>query len=78
MDYVIKEYPQRFFIMIRKLIAARYMVDITLMTAKSSKKSCQKKRFFHVGCYFLSMIIIQSNNLIGLLNESIVTGNVSN
>ncbi len=72
-DYVIKEYPQRFFIMINKLIAARYMVNITLddrkiiLTAKSSKKSYQKKRFLLVGCYLVSMIIVELNNLLVFL-----------
>lgn len=42
-DYVIKEYPQRFFIMTNKLIAAHHMVDTNfnngeiILTANSSK-----------------------------------------
>lgn len=75
-DYVIKEYPQRFFIMIKKLITARHMVDTTLddgkilLTAKSSKQSYKKKRWVLAGCYFLSMIIVESNNiLVFLMNE---------
>lgn len=72
-DYVIKEYPQRFFIMIKKLITAHHMVDTTLddgkiaLTAKSSKQSYRKKRWVLVGCYFSSMIIIESNNLLVFL-----------
>ena len=75
-DYVIKEYPQRFFIMIKKLNTARHMVDTTLddgkilLTAKSSKQSYKKKRWVLAGCYFLSMIIVESNNiLVFLMNE---------
>ncbi|GAB02529.1 MULTISPECIES: hypothetical protein [Acinetobacter] len=72
-DYVIKEYPKRFFFMIKKLITARHMVDTTLddgkiaLTAKSSKQSYKKKRWVLVGCYFSSMIIIESNNLLVFL-----------
>lgn len=67
-DYVIKEYPQRFFIMIKKLIAARHMVDTTInngkiiLTANFSKQSYQKRRWILAGCYFLSIIIVESNN----------------
>lgn len=69
-DYVIKEYPQRFFIMIKKLIAARHMVDTTInngkiiLTANFSKQSYQKRRWILAGCYFLSIIIVESNNLL--------------
>jgi hypothetical protein len=72
-DYVIKEYPQRFFIIIKKLITARHMVDTILddgkiaLTTKSSKQSYQKKRWVLVGCYLLSMIIVESNNLLVFL-----------
>lgn len=75
-DYVIKEYPQRFFIMIKKLITARHMVDTTLddgkiaLTAKSSKQTYKKKRLVLVGCYLLSIIIVELNNLlIFLMNQ---------
>lgn len=76
-DYVIKEYPQRFFIMTNKLIAARHMVDTNfnngeiILTANSSKQSYKKKRWILAGCYFLSMIIIQSNNLLVFLMDQL-------
>ncbi|ENW05507.1 hypothetical protein [Acinetobacter beijerinckii] len=76
-DYVIKEYPQRFFMMTNKLIAARHMVDTTfnngeiILTANSSKQSYKKKRWILAGCYFLSMIIIQSNNLLVFLMDQL-------
>lgn len=72
-DYVIKEYPQRFFIMIKKLITARHMVDTTLddgkiaLTVKYSKQSYKKKRWILAGCYVLSLIIVESNNLLVFL-----------
>nr|WP_277604061.1 MULTISPECIES: hypothetical protein [unclassified Acinetobacter] len=75
-DYVIKEYPQRFFIMIKKLITARHMVDTTLddgkiaLTVKSSKQSYKKKRWVLAGCYLVAMVIIESNNvLVFLMNQ---------
>lgn len=75
-DYVIKEYPQRFFIMIKKLITARHMVDTALddgkiaLTAKSSKQSYKKKRWVLAGFYLLAMVIIESNNiLVFLMNQ---------
>ncbi|MBD3843501.1 MAG: hypothetical protein IE909_16790, partial [Campylobacterales bacterium] len=55
------------------LVTARHMVDTTLddgkiaLTAKSSKQSYKKKRWVLVGCYFSSMIIIESNNLLVFL-----------
>ena len=76
-DYVIKEYPQRFFIMTNKLIAARHMVDTNfnngeiILTANSSKQSYKKKRWILAGCYFLSIIIIQSNNLLVFLMDQL-------
>ncbi|NNP67669.1 hypothetical protein [Acinetobacter sp. Ac_5812] len=72
-DYVLKEYPQRFFIMIKKLITARHMVDTTLddgkitLTTKFSKKNCRKKRWILAGYYLLSMVIVESNDLLVFL-----------
>ena len=59
--------------MIKKLITARHMVDTTLddgkiaLTAKSSKQTYKKKRLVLVGCYLLSIIIVELNNLLVFL-----------
>jgi len=69
-DYVIKEFPQRFFIMIKKLITARHFIDTVnvddkiMLTAKSSKNSYKKKRILLVGTYFSSIIIIPLNDIL--------------
>ncbi|MFV5385375.1 hypothetical protein [Acinetobacter junii] len=76
-DYVIKEYPKSFFIMIKRLIAARHMVDIiidngkVILTAESSKKNYQKKKWMLVGFYCLAIIIIQTNNIFVFLMNSL-------
>lgn len=69
-DYVIKEVPHRFFIMIKKLIAARHFIDTVcvddkiMLTAKSLKKSYKKKRFLLACTYFSSIIIISLNDIL--------------
>ena len=69
-DYVIKEFPQRFFIMIKKLITARHFIDTVYiddkiqLTAKASKKSYKKKRFFLACIYSYSIIIIPLNDIL--------------
>lgn len=68
-DYLIKEFPQHFFIMIKKLITARHFIDTEyvddqiMLTAKSSKKSYKKKRFLLACIYLSSFIIIFLNNI---------------
>ena len=69
-DYVIQEFPQRFFMMIRKLITARHFIDIVnvddkiMLTAQSSKKSYKNKRLILVGAYLSSIFIIPLNDIL--------------
>ena len=76
-DYIIKVFPQRFFIMIRKLITARHFItaliadDKIILTAQSSKESYKKKRMILVGSYFSSIIIIPLNNILVFLIKKI-------
>ena len=59
-DYVIKEFPQRFFIIIKKLITARHFIkalienDKIILVAHSSKENYKKKRMILVGMYLSS------------------------
>ena len=68
-DYVIKEFPQRFFIMIKKLITARHFIntvcidDKIMLTARSSKKGYKKKRVILACFYFSSTVIIPLNDI---------------
>ncbi|WP_446323661.1 hypothetical protein [Acinetobacter sp. 1207_04] len=67
---MIKEFPQRFFLMIKKLITARHFIDTVfvddkiMLTAKSLKKSYKKKRFLLACSYFSSIIIIPLNEIL--------------
>lgn len=69
-DYVIKEFPQRFFIMIKKLVTARHFIetkcidDKVILTAKSSKNSYKKKRVVLACFYSSSIIIIPLNDIL--------------
>jgi len=69
-DYVIKEFPQRFFLMIKKLITARHFIKTSIednqifLTASSSKKSYKNKRLILVGTYLSSIFIIPLNDIL--------------
>lgn len=76
-DYVIKEFPQRFFIIIKKLITARHFIkalienDKIILVAHSSKENYKKKRMILVGMYLSSIIIIPLNNILVFLIKKI-------
>lgn len=69
-DYIIKEFPQRFFLMIKKLITARHFIKASFedsqisLTAQSSKKSYKNKRLILVGVYLSSIFIIPLNDIL--------------
>ena len=69
-DYVMKEFPQRFFLMIKKLITARHFIKASFedsqisLTAQSSKKSYKNKRLILVGAYLSSIFIIPLNDIL--------------
>ena len=69
-DYVIKVFPQRFFIMIKTLIRARHFIRAIkvdgniMLIAESSKESYKKKRLLLVGFYFSSILIIPLNDIL--------------
>lgn len=76
-DYVIKEFPQRFFIIAKKLITARHFIkafiadDKIILVAHSSKENYKKKRMILVGMYLSSIIIIPLNNILVFLIKKI-------
>lgn len=70
-DYVIKVFPQRFFIMIKALIRARHFIRAfkvddgnIILVAESSKESYKKKRLLLVGFYSSSIFIITLNDIL--------------
>lgn len=69
-DYVLQEFPQRFFIMIKKLITARHFIDTKIidnkinLISRSSKNNLKKKRLIFVGTYVSSIIIIPLNSIL--------------
>lgn len=69
-DYVIKEFPQRFFLMIKKLITARHFIKASfedsqiILTAQSSKKKYKNKRLILIGAYLSSIVIIPLNDIL--------------
>jgi len=76
-DYVINAFPQRFFMMIKKLITARYFINAAvengkiILKASSSKKSYQQKRMILAGIYCSSIIVIPLNNILVFLVKKI-------
>ncbi|TCB71409.1 hypothetical protein E0H89_15425 [Acinetobacter sp. ANC 3781] len=69
-DYVIKEFPQRFFLVIKKLITARHFIKTSIednqifLTAPSSKKNYKNKRLILIGAYLSSIVIIPINKIL--------------
>lgn len=76
-DYVIKKFPERFFLITKKLITARPFIkalienDEIILVAQSSKENYKKKRMILVGMYLSSFIIISLNNILVFLIKKI-------